>query len=255
MPMLGVLALLAATVALNVIGGKAGLTGDVQMSWTLTMGLFALMFIVAGFAIRQRWDGVFIDRDNRISLSRFQLIAWTVVLVSALFSAGLWNAMPPSPSQTPLKIDIPPEIWALLGLGAFSAVAAPTIKDGKRLSTTDPQTAAKEMAQPFELAPGVSGAFDGAVFVKESPRDARWVDLIHGDYEGAAYVDVSKLQQLAFTALLIVIYAASIWAELGSAAGKSPTPILRLPEVDGGFIALLGISHAAYLADKQLART
>jgi hypothetical protein len=74
--------------------------------------------------------------------------------------------------------------------------------------------------------------------------------MIRGDNEGADHVDMSKFQQLAFTALLVAIYAADLWRrmqELGD--------INAFPGIDAGFVALLGISHAAYLADKQVGST
>lgn len=271
MAMLGVLVLLIIAIAANIVGDKAGVGGVLfgggrPTTWFVTMALFAAMFATAGYAIRSRWDGVFIDRDNRISLSRFQLIAWTVLLISALFTAGLSNAMPVS-SPTPLLIDIPEQVWALLGLGAFSAVAAPAIKDGKRADSAPAPAAALEheaIATAFEADQNVTGHFDGHVFVKTTPQEARWIDLILGDYEGVRHVDVSKLQQLAFTVLLIVIYTMGIWDEMASLTdvvsaagikGKIPAAITAFPDIDGGFVALLAISHAAYLADKQIAKT
>lgn len=262
MAMLPVLGLLILAIAANIVGGKAGIAsivigGGRPTTWFVTLALFAAMFAAAGYAIRSRWDGVFIDRDNRISLSRFQLIAWTVLLVSALFTAGLSNAMPTS-SPTPLLIDIPGEIWALLGLGAFSAVASPAIKDSKRGPATGaapPTDMQLEVASAVAADQKVAGRFDGHVFVKATPQDARWIDLILGDYEGVRYVDAAKLQQLAFTALLIVVYTMSLWATMSGMTGKVPATITAFPKIDGGFIALLAISHAAYLADKQLAST
>lgn len=257
--MLGMFALLVLAVLANVLDGKTGIAavlgGGRAETWFVTLALLAGALVVAGYAIRGRWSGIFIDRDNRISLSRFQLILWTVLLVSALFTAGLTNAMPP-PDAAPLMIAIPREIWALLGLGAFTAVAAPAIKDSKRGPAASPVLAPGPTmavaAKTLELDQGLKAlpTFDNRVMVKASSEDARWIDLIMGDYEGAAYVDVSKLQQLAFTLVLIVIYTMGLWAVM-SAAGN----IHKFPDVDGGFLALLAISHAAYLADKQVAAT
>ena len=88
------------------------------------------------------------------------------------------------------------------------------------------------------------------VYVKDQPEDARWIDLIKGDYEGAAYVDVSKFQHLVFTVVLVAAYAFAIWSEMAE-AGRFP----GFPAPDGSFLALLGVSHATYLADKQIGST
>lgn len=264
MAMLAMLGLLILAVLINLLHIVLGLSR--QGSWGITLAVFAAILAVAGYAIKNRWDGVFIDKDNRISLSRFQLILWTMILVSALFTAGLTNfllANPPPPAPPlpgPLAINIPPQIWALLGLGAFTAVAAPAITDGKRgaagvaaagggggaASHRDKTAAAVKEAQNL-TAPAV---FDGRVMTKAETTDARWVDLIMGDYEGSAYVDASKLQKLAFTVLLATLYSAQLWRLM---AGS--TFIGDFPPVNDGFLALLAISHAAYLADKQIAST
>jgi hypothetical protein len=248
----GVFVLLALATAANLIGGKVGIGGGRPETWGITIALFAAALVVAGYAIRSRWDGVFIDRDNRISLSRFQLVLWTIVLISALLTAGLTNAVSPS-DPAPLNIFIQREIWGLLGLGAFTAVAAPAIKDSKRnpagaqsLAPPPGSTAMLVRDQKLSAAP----LMDNRVLVKADPRDARWIDLIMGDYEGFAYVDVSKLQQLTFTLVLVAIYTMALSATMAAAGA-----IHRFPTVDPGFLALLAISHAAYLADKQIAAT
>jgi hypothetical protein len=62
---------------------------------------------------------------------------------------------------------------------------------------------------------------------------------------------VSKLQKLAFTILVATVYGMGLWQVMAGA-----TPVIRsFPAVDDGLLALLGISHAAYLADKQIAGT
>lgn len=264
MQMLLMLCLLIVAVVANLVSARLGIavvTGTGRsVTWLATLGLLALALVVAGYAVRKRWDGIFIDRENRISLARFQLVLWTVLLVSALLTAGLINVVPLG-DQTPLDIRIPPEVWGMLGLGTFTAVAAPAIKEAKRTETPEPTpqavnnliapapapteaAAAKVMAsQNLNAAPH----YVGRVMVKDTPEDARWIDMIHGDYEGGAIVDMSKVQQLAFTLLLVAIYGTGLWATMLGAK-----PVDSFPELGAGFIALLGISHAAYLADKQL---
>jgi hypothetical protein len=256
--MFGIFTLLVLAVLANffstIIGGR-------PEAWIATLILFIAMLVIAGWAVKRKWDGVFIDKDNRISLSRFQLIVWTVLLVSALFTAGLTNAAPPDVVVDPLNITIPPQIWALLGLGTFTAVAAPAIKEGKR-DAAGPTPAAPARAQAaaqqdtvalVQKSQGLTAAprFDGRVLAKATSADSSWLDLIMGDYEGSAFVDVSKLQKLAFTVLVVVVYGMGLWQVMVDGGAV----IRNFPPVDTGLLALLGISHAAYLADKQIAAT
>jgi hypothetical protein len=263
--MLAILTLLALAVAANVVNGKAGVAGYFgggrPETWLITVGLFAAALAVAGYATVGRWDGIFIDNQNRISLSRFQLILWTLLLVSALMTAGLINAMKPA-DPTPLQIRIPPKIWALLGLGAFTAVAAPTIDQHTSISAFETTAFAGTNATEAEAEKGrIKSAlakeqnipepkFAGALLIKNGPNDARWIDIIRGDSAGALLVDVAKMQQLAFTLLLISVYAMTLRTKM---AGTGD--IDEFPDIDAGFLALLGLSHAAYLADKQIGFT
>lgn len=255
MHMAAVLALLIAAILANVWSDKAGIAALAgvgrQATWAITIGLFAAALAIAGHSARRRWDGVFVDERNRISLARFQLILWTLLLVSALFTAGLTNIMGPGPAAAPLAIDIPAEIWALLGLGSFTAVAAPALvkrEEAHAFRAAAPPAAVIAMVKQ-ERSLDAQGAFVGRVYHNAAPIDARWTDLIHGDLEGVAYVDVAKVQQLAFTALLVAVYAGSLWLTMGPTGGPFAN-IDRFPPIDAGFVALLGISHAAYLASK-----
>jgi len=264
--MLAILTLLGLAVAANVVNGKAGVAGYFgggrPETWLITLGLFAAALAVAGYAAVGRWDGIFIDSENRISLSRFQLILWTLLLVSALMTAGLINAMKPA-DPTPLQIRIPPRIWALLGLGAFTAVAAPAIDQDKRtLSQVENVAFESQRATGLEGGEaigtylekeqglGAKPEFKGAILVKKEPKDARWIDIIRGDSAGAVHVDVAKMQQLAFTLLLIAVYGMALRTRMSGSLD-----IDEFPDVDTGFLALLGLSHAAYLADKQIGFT
>jgi len=253
MHMLLMFVLLAIAAIANIVGHKLGLVRADQ--WLVTMLLFAAALVTAGLGVHGRWDGIFIDRENRISLSRLQLILWTLILISAILTAGLTNAVAQDP--TPLEIEIPKEIWGLLGLGVFTAVAAPAITDA-RLSAPDPQKTDLKKSQKFTTETlkvsdklAAEPTFIGDVLVKASPADARWMDLIRGDNDAGAWVDVSKLQQLALTAALALVYSLALWETFDG----STAYVDFFPPIDGGFLALLGISHAAYLADKRLAST
>ena len=74
------------------------------------------------------------------------------------------------------------------------------------------------------------------------------MDLTMSDTEPDT-VDITKVQQLAFTALLIAVYAGDLWVTLSGDAA-----VATFPAIDTGFLALLTISHVAYLSGKTLRR-
>ena len=61
-------------------------------TWLLTLALPGGAFAAIGLSINNRWDGIFIGPQNKISLSRFQLVVWTLVIGSSLLTAGLGRA-------------------------------------------------------------------------------------------------------------------------------------------------------------------
>jgi hypothetical protein len=218
---------------------------DRSFTWLATLVMFALLLVCAGKAVKNRWDGVFVDNRNRISLSRLQLVLWTLLLGSALLTAGLANVAVGWP--TPLQIAVPASVWALLGIGSFSFVASPVILRQAETQPAPPAKTQDAAKAAFKPTDGTTSpiSFTGRVATKDEVKNAAWVDIVRGDTEDAAYVDVSKIQQLAFTALLLMVYGAALFGTFG--AGRE---IVKFPDVDGGFVSLLGLSHAAYLAYK-----
>ncbi|MCA3151443.1 MAG: hypothetical protein ING77_09725 [Rhodocyclaceae bacterium] len=152
--------------------------------WLISLGLLAGSLSAIGWAARRRVDGVLIDKDNRISLSRLQLMLWTVLLIGTLQAAGIFNTVLAFPwpldkpvMKGPLDIVVPPEIWALLGLGSFTAVAAPTIKNRFRtramLSQADSDAICGEIQKDGQLRK--RGSFEGRVYRNATSEEARWL--------------------------------------------------------------------------------
>ncbi len=225
-----------------------------QLAWIAMLSLVVLASAFLGQSVTKRWDGILIDNDNRISLSRFQLICWTILLIGSLACIGIHNFAQGGDVSKALDIGIPPEIWALLGLPAFTAVTAAAIKDEKRGQTTTASAAdvqASNSAVQKQQGLSQTPTQDGRVLTKATPAEARWVDMVMGDFEGAQNIDASKFQKLLITLLVLGIYAGALWSVISSATGA----IAAFPPISQGFLALLGISHAAYLADKQFAQS
>ncbi len=79
-----------------------------------------------------------------------------------------------------------------------------------------------------------------------SLRDASYMDLFTGDdVTNFDRADVGKIQQFLISLLLLGLYGAYVFSAFAGTA-----PITTLPKIDPGFIWLLGVSHASYLAYK-----
>lgn len=216
----------------------------------LVMALSVLELIVLGLLINGQPTGAFIDNRNRISLSKLQAAAWTVVVLSAFATGAAFNiatAMYENSSITSLAITIPGELLLAMGISATSLVATPALLTLKseQSASDDQLTAAKDKL-------GQDADANGKVLVRGAPVHASWADIVTGDEVGnAASPDLGKIQQVAISLLLVGCYIAYCYAEL---AGSQET-IRTLPTLDQSFVWLLGISHASYLAYKAAPHT
>lgn len=92
----------------------------------------------------------------------------------------------------------------------------------------------------------------GRLHRNADPSEASWVDLFRGEEIGNyKLVDMSKVQMLFFTIVVIATYAACIVVMLknGKLVG---TGELSFPAFDDTLNALLGISHGTYLSVKAV---
>ncbi len=213
------------------------------------MLLLAIELAVIGGLINQRPAGAFIDNRNRLSLSKLQAGAWTVLVLSAFATAAAYNASVPSDYQTvtALAVSIPGELLLAMGISATSLVATPALLSLK--SDEDPHPAA--VAQAAQRTGGAVIA-NGKVATKASPTEASWADLVTGDEVGnAGTPDLGKIQQCIITLILLAAYADYVFQALAAPAGL----ISSLPTLDKSFVWLLGISHASYLAYKAAPHT
>jgi hypothetical protein len=247
--------LLVLIVAVNVIAGcfgtiiPYGLTNVV--AWALTILLLIGCFAVIGLLPTgtppiSDWRGVLIDQRNKISLSRFQLVLWSLLVISAIVTEGTINAF--SGQCNPLGLAIPNELWILLGLSGGTAVAAPVVLAAKSAAGT--------------LATKAASAHT-------------WADMFYGDETGNSdQVDFSKVQQFFLTVVVILVYAVEIGAILlhpekcatctaaadktaGAAAGNicNAVATLHFPSLSPGILAIIAVSQVAYIAYKAAPQT
>jgi hypothetical protein len=218
-----------------------------SQAWLMITGLLAAFAVVAGRGITGYWRGVLIDNRYKMSLSRLQLLAWTLVVVATIVTAALTNHA--YGSGAPLSIAIPPELWVLLGISTASAVASPAVLSTKKGKTPDMEEFDK-VAGDLQRDAGVTldRKRSSVVLYNAGFSDARWGDILKGDESGnASTVDLGKLQMFFFTFVLILGYGAAIVRLLDASAAIS-----ALPAVDNSLNTLLGISHTGYLAAKAV---
>ena len=216
-------------------------------AWIMTMLLLGALFLLLGSIISKRPLGILVGSRNLMSLSRLQIVAWTLVILSAFVTIAFKRILGGGPS--PLDIAMDERLWALMGISTASLIGTPLILQNKATQKADDDQvkAAGEALQ--EDPEEIKKNSDGKLYANASINDARITDIFEGDEVGnTAYVDISKVQMFMFTMITIVAYCFAIYTTLG--ANK-----LEMPTLSQGMIALLGISHAGYLGSKTADHT
>jgi hypothetical protein len=220
----------------------------VYASWIIAMLALSAFTLVVGRGVTGAWKGALVDERLRMSLSRLQMLTWTVVIVAALGTMAIARAqMNP---VTAMDIAVPPTVWALLGISTMSLIGSPLIKNAKKTYVAAPDA---ERASAVLAAMGKSPGqvtVEGQVVKNTAIEDASFADLFMGEYiDTFNLLDVAKIQMFFFTVLLVLAYAIAV----GKTLLNDPT-LGSLPDVGEGMLPLLGISHAGYLLSKTVTK-
>lgn len=221
-------------------------------SWIFTLVILTISFLVVSYGVTGRWGGLLINSTrNKMSLSQFQMVIWTILVLSALFVAVVANIK--VGDEDPLSIGIPEELWLLMGVSITSLVGTPIILKIKERQNLPEQTEVDNTIRQIAEQEGVPEAVlrdnvepRGVLLVNREPSQARFSDIFMGEEVGnAASADLGKVQMFYFTIMLLLAYAVTLGQEF---AGTNS--IAALPALSAGMVALMGISHVGYLAKK-----
>jgi hypothetical protein len=221
----GILAAISVVgIALPRTDGQLGFVGQrAVLAWIAIAILMAAVAAVAGHGVTGFWRGVLIDDRHRLSLSRLQMLLWTVLVLSAYLAAALANIG--RDAASPLNVDVPSELWLVMGISTASLIASPAA------------LAYKQRKRP------------GQVENLPHERDARLVDLFRGEeVTDSHHLDLGKVQMFLFTVVVVLGYALALGAMFEETNGTFAT----LPAVDDAVVTLLLISHAGYLTKKAV---
>ena len=187
-----------------------------QFWWGVSFVVLLLLALWMGKQTKGGTLGILIDNRGRYSLTHFQVVLWTIVILSSVL--GVWI----SGGFSPEAIQIPPELLGLMGISAGSGVLATGVKANKDASSAKVRRAG--IFQPSTGAP-----------ITIVPRFAQiWLEE-EGELEG---VNITKYQNFIFTLVILGVYV--------SMACKSGT----LPTLPANVVWLIGISHAGYVGGK-----
>jgi hypothetical protein len=99
------------------------------LNWLIVIATMIGFIAIIGQSINGRLWGIFIDERKKMTLSRFQLVIWTLIILSAFLTIALERVYTNAPN--PLDIALPTQLWALLGISTVSLVGSPLILSTK----------------------------------------------------------------------------------------------------------------------------
>ncbi len=92
--------------------------------------IILLFLILVGAQVTNRAIGILIDIRNKISLSQFQIVLWTWVLLSGFSAIVIARLV--AGVEDPLGVSWDERLWGLLGISLASAVASGAVKNVKK---------------------------------------------------------------------------------------------------------------------------
>ena len=220
-------------------------------NWILTVSAIVVFLIAMGQNICGRPLGIFIDERNIISLSRFQLVMWMLVILSAFITMALSRIA--AGVKDPLAIGLPWQLWALMGISTTSMIGSPMIRNTKKYKTPDKQELDKMRAAFAKYKFSLDQVKQGALFVKTGVHFAQFSDMFRGDeINNRMNIDIAKVQMFFFTIIAVMSYAVLLFHSIVT---KKPENLSAFPELSEGLIAILSISHVGYLGNKVVDHT
>jgi hypothetical protein len=222
-------------------------------SYVTLMGLMIAFMIVLGLKICGRFAGILINDRNLMSLSRFQMILWTVLILSAFLTAAI-ERIHFGGTADALAIALDEKLWMLLGISTASLVGMPMVQSTKKVQQPHPEAVEKAAKALDENETEIAANSQGVLYANPDAKDAAFTDMFEGDEVGnTAYIDVSKVQMFFFTLVAVLSYGTVLFNWLSE--WQSLLNPAAFPELNAGLIAILGISHAGFLGSQSTTKT
>jgi hypothetical protein len=213
--------------------GKIGVT-NTGLAWFLAIFTVSLAFAFLHWVSRQQFPdvrnpflGLITTPRGTASLSRFQILLWTfVVMTSSVYVIALAGDL----------ITITPGTLVLLGISGAAAVLDKMKEAGLRDRAAAvpalPPPAGQAVTRQQARAPADAQPAGGPV------RRPRWSDLILDENTGN--IDVSRVQMLIFTLVTAAFVAIKVISSTN----------YEIPDIPAGFLILMGISNGVYVGSK-----
>ena len=247
------------SVSIILIAGMllSGFYAPAGWDWFLVIILMIGFVFSLGKSITGSFFGIFVSEVNRMSLSRFQLVLWTLIVLSAFLTIALKRVA--AGVTDPLAIALPEQLWLLLGISTTALVGTPLILKNKEKKEPAAKFIKKAEDRAVKSEQITSEVFKdnvkiyGIRAVNEDKKEAKFTDMFTGEeLINSHIIDVAKVQMFFFTLLIALSYMILLLKLIRTA---DPAVIDSFPALSDGIVALLGISSGGYLTSKAIDQT
>jgi hypothetical protein len=225
-----------------------GLVVPKPLNWIGIIFLLAFFLVLIGKYTTDDYWGVFTNERKKIALSRFQLVVWTIIVLSAFLTIALGRIS--AGSSDPLNIALPIQLWELLGISTTALVGSPLILNTK-ISKISKEFRASHLADP-DAEPKF-----GILAYNDDKKKAKFSDMFTGDETGnEGSIDMAKVQMFFFTIIIAFSYMVLLFNLINTTnADALIASPFNFPTLSESLVALLGISSAGYLVNKTYDKT
>ena len=196
-----------------------------DLATAVSLVVLILLAVWIGRRAGLGWLGILIDGRGRYSLTHFQIVLWTIVILSSLLGVLVVSKF------DMCAVKIPGELLGLMGISAGSGVLAGAVKGTKDAPGAQARVA---RAGAFALANGNQ--------VNIVPRFAQiWLEE-EGD-QADKVINITKYQNFIFTLVILGVYVTAL------------IKAQSFPKLPDYLVGLIGISHAGYIGGKMPNKT
>ena len=152
--------------------------------------------------------GILVDNRGRYSLAHFQMVTWTIVVLSLIAAVAAARVFNPASQATALEFAIPSTLLLVMGISLGSAVGASAIKGTKDQSRPDAIAASND---------------------DDKPRLLQLFTLEEGALADKA-IDIGKFQNFWLTLILVMGYVALTVSKLRGVEVRRSSPRCRISQ-------------------------
>ncbi len=178
-PLIALIAVAVGIGANLILGYSTSSVGFLRVSvWIISIVCILVLVGTMERAINGRWDGVVIDARNKVSLSKLQATAWSVLVASSIATYAATRAALSGGGISALDFSIPNELLIAMGISATSLIASPAVLSlktgsGDALPWDAPSDAKIDRADGKVLAEALLRMQAGSIFSRATRLEMR----------------------------------------------------------------------------------